>query len=55
MSGITRRKWILKSHFDGLPKREDVELVEEELPTLQEGGTVKLKQCVLIMRYFSLN
>ncbi len=40
MSGITRRKWILKSHFDGLPKRENVELVEEALPALREGGKV---------------
>ena len=32
------RKWTLKSYFVGPPKREDMELVEEELPALQEGG-----------------
>lgn len=33
------RKWILKSHFSGLPKREDLEIVEEQLPQLKDGGT----------------
>ena len=32
------RKWILKSHFIGSPKREDLEIVEEELPPLKDGG-----------------
>jgi prostaglandin reductase 1 len=32
------RKWILAKHFDGFPKDSDVEIVEEELPTLKEGG-----------------
>ena len=32
------RKWILKSHFKGSPKREDLEIVEEELPPLKDGG-----------------
>ena len=32
------RKWILKSHFSGLPKREDLEIVEEDLPPLKDGG-----------------
>ena len=41
MSGIKYRKWILKSHFEGLPKREDVDLVEEELPALQDGGKIQ--------------
>ena len=32
------KKYVLKSHFQGVPKREDVELVEEELPPLKDGG-----------------
>ena len=38
MSGVKSRKWTLNSHFVGLPKREDMEIVEEELPALQDGG-----------------
>ena len=37
------RKWVLRSHFSGLPKREDLEIVEEELPPLKDGGTVTAK------------
>ncbi len=40
MSGVKCRKWILMSHFSGLPKREDLELVEEEIPALKNGGEV---------------
>lgn len=32
------RKYVLRSHFSGLPKREDLEIVEEELPPLKDGG-----------------
>ena len=32
------RKYVLRSYFSGLPKRDDVEIVEEELPALQDGG-----------------
>ncbi|XP_064386876.1 prostaglandin reductase 1-like [Halichondria panicea] len=31
------RRWVLKSHFSGMPKREDLDLVEEELPPLKDG------------------
>ena len=31
---ITR--WVLKQHFVGNPKPEDFDLVEEELPPLQD-------------------
>ena len=34
------RKWVLKSHFSGLPKREDLEVIEEELSPLKDGGNV---------------
>ena len=35
---MTARKWILKSHFAGFPKREDLEIVEETLPALGNEG-----------------
>jgi len=37
---VLGRKWVLKNHFDGLPKQSDFELVEEELPPLQENQFV---------------
>ena len=38
MSGVKARKWVVRSHFVGLPKREDLEIVEEELPPIKDGG-----------------
>lgn len=38
---IKSRKWTLKSRFSGLPKREDLELVEEQLPEIKDGGRYK--------------
>jgi len=38
MSGVKARKWVLRSHFAGMPKREDLEIVEEELPPIKDGG-----------------
>lgn len=32
------RKWVLASRFDGVPKDDDVQLREEELPELKDGG-----------------
>jgi len=34
---VKGRRFVLKHHFDGLPKREDFDLVEEELPALKDG------------------
>jgi hypothetical protein len=31
-------KWILAKHFEGVPKDADMELVEEVLPCLNDGG-----------------
>ena len=33
------KKFILASHFDGLPKHENFKLVEVDIPELQTGGT----------------
>ena len=38
MSGVKARKWVVRSHFVGQPKREDLEIVEEELPPIKDGG-----------------
>ena len=32
---VLGQKYVLKRHFDGLPKADDFELVEEELPDLK--------------------
>jgi prostaglandin reductase 1 len=34
------RKWILAKHFEGVPKDSDLELVEEELPSLTDGDVL---------------
>ena len=34
---VVGRRWVLKQYFVGMPKLEDFQLVEEELPELQEG------------------
>jgi len=33
---VLGRRWVLKNNFDGLPKKEDFQLVEEELPELKD-------------------
>ena len=42
MSGVKCRKWNLKSHFCGEPKREDLEIVEVELPAIKDGGQLNI-------------
>ena len=32
---VLGRRFVLKHHFEGNPKREDFDLVEEELPPLK--------------------
>ncbi len=34
---VKGKRFVLKRHFDGMPKREDFDLVEEELPELKDG------------------
>ena len=41
------RKYVLRSHFSGLPKREDLEIVEETLQPLKDGGTATMN-CLFI-------
>lgn len=35
---VKAKKYILRQHFDGLPKKGDLGIVEEELPALKDGG-----------------
>jgi hypothetical protein len=36
------QKWILEKHFDGEPKEEDLQLVEEDLPDqIEENGFLR--------------
>lgn len=35
---VKAKRFVLRKHFDGMPKAGDVELVEEELPELKENG-----------------
>ena len=39
---VKTKKWVLRKPFQGLPKREDLEIVEEELPPLKDGGWSKI-------------
>ncbi|XP_072931816.1 prostaglandin reductase 1-like [Epargyreus clarus] len=34
---VKARKYVVKKHFQGVPKKEDFELVEHELPPLKDG------------------
>ena len=44
MAEVKRRKYVIKSLFDGMPKREDLEIVEETLPPLKDGGMHEHRQ-----------
>lgn len=41
---VQAKKWILAHHFDGQPKDSDLELVEETLPALKDGGMMACVQ-----------
>ena len=43
---VKAKRWILRKSFQGLPKREDLEIVEEELPPLKDGGYMKRNSLV---------
>lgn len=35
---VIARKYVLIKHFNGLPRKGDAGIVEEELPPLKDGG-----------------
>lgn len=49
---VKARKYILAKHFDGFPKKEDFQIVEEELQPLKDGG--KLRARVLELKNFPI-
>lgn len=51
MSGIKARKWLNKKPFQGLPKKDDFEIVEEELPAMKDGGSQDMQN---MMPYFMI-
>ena len=38
MSGVKGKKWVVKNSFVGFPKHEDVEIIEQQLTPLKDGG-----------------
>ena len=38
MSRVKTKKWMKRAKFEGMPKREDLEIVEEFLPHLKNDG-----------------
>ena len=48
---VLGRKFVLKQHFDGLPKVEDFEIVEEELGELQDGEIIFKSEYISVDPY----
>ena len=42
MKMVKAKVWRVERMFDGLPKDDDLKLVEEELPSLKDRGTIKI-------------
>lgn len=40
---IRAQKYVLTKYFQGEPKKTDFKIVEEDLPELQDGGNVYVK------------
>ncbi|XP_041980604.1 prostaglandin reductase 1-like [Aricia agestis] len=52
------RKYVVKNHFNGIPKREDYEVIEYELPSLVDGDILIKAEWVSVdpyMKVFSSN
>ena len=37
-SATKAKKWVLVKHFEGEPKDSDLQLTEEDLPEVKDGG-----------------
>jgi prostaglandin reductase 1 len=48
---VIARKYVVKKHFQGVPKREDFEIVEEELPPLQDGEVLVKAEWISVDPY----
>jgi prostaglandin reductase 1 len=49
------RKWTIKKKFEGSPKRDDFEIVEEELPPLKDGEVLVEAQWITVDPYMRLS
>ncbi|XP_052740173.1 prostaglandin reductase 1-like [Bicyclus anynana] len=48
---VKARKWVVKKHFDGVPKLSDFEIVEYELPPLKDGEVLLKTEWVSVDPY----
>lgn len=39
---VKAKVFVLARHFDGYPTTNDIKIVEEELPPIQDGGKTSL-------------
>lgn len=46
------KKYVLQKHFNGLPKSDDLQIVEETLPSLKPGGKSSIKPIQPSKNYF---
>lgn len=51
---VKARKYVVKKHFEGLPKREDFEIVEYDLPSLEDGDILLKTEWVSVDPYLRL-
>lgn len=54
---VKAKKFVLRKHFDGFPKPDDLELVEEELPPLKDGGkthSIESLDCIFVCFHFRI-
>ncbi|XP_041379630.1 prostaglandin reductase 1-like [Gigantopelta aegis] len=51
MASVIARKWLLKKNYEGTPKREDLEIIEEELPPLKDGEFLVEAQWITVDPY----
>lgn len=48
---VVGRRWVLKKNFDGLPKKDDFELVSEELGDLEDGDILTETEFISVDPY----
>lgn len=55
MSGVKGKKWVVKNSFVGFPKREDVEIIEQQLTPLKDGGIKYIMiHELLVIKYLNM-
>ncbi|XP_052739304.1 prostaglandin reductase 1-like [Bicyclus anynana] len=51
---VKTRKYVVKKYFEGIPKRDDFEIVECELPSLQDGDVLLKTEWISVDPYLRL-